>query len=359
MKRWQFWVGVLIGAACVGWAVSQVEDWGEFRQALQHQANWVYVIPIIAGYFAVMFLRAVRWRFILSQCGRASLSSTWTSTLVCYMGNNIFPLRAGEFMRVFMIGKLEPSITFSSGLATVVVERLFDFLSVLVMLGMVLALIEFPEGGLMFTAGGEQYNMENLINNLGRGTLFGAVVLFIFLFLLYIKTDIALKVAGFFMKPLPDAFSAKLLDMLRTFSSGLTIMGRPKALFTVAGLSAVTWSINLIPVWLTGLALGFSLSIVDVLFLMMAGAAAASIPGPPGFLGTFHAINQKAFTFLTEASGGVALLFAIILHACYYVPITIAGVIAAKRAGFSVNRLREESEEIEENTEPESDCKSD
>ncbi len=347
MKKWQFWLGVLIGAICIFWAFSQIEDWNAFGQALAHRANYFYLIPITAAYFAIMLIRTLRWRVILNECGHTRLSSVWTSLLVCYMGNNIFPLRAGEFMRVFMVGKLEEEISYSSALATVVVERLFDFLGILAFLALVLVWIEFPADGLIVNVGGEDYNLETLITNMGWGTLAGTGLLLVFLFFLYLKTDFVLSLSAWFMKPLPEKWREKILDTLRTFAAGLAIMGRPRSLALVTFLSLAAWIVNLTPIWLAGLALGYNISLINCMFLMVVGGAAASIPGPPGFIGTFHALNQKAFTFMLGADPGVALLFAIMVHGCYYFPITIAGAIAARRAGYSLTRLREEAEEAE------------
>lgn len=341
MKRWHFWLGVIISIAGIAFVISRIENWKQFGDSFL-EADYLLLAPIIAAYFLVMFLRAVRWKYILDQCGHASLGNTWVSILVCYMGNNIFPLRAGEFMRVFLIGKQEQSISYSTALATVVVERLFDFLVMLIFLAVVLMVIPFPP---------EYEKLESLIHGFGAGTLAGAVALFVFLFLLNARSEFMIGLIGRISKPLPARLSEPLLTVLEKFSSGLVIMGRPRALFTVLVMSAIVWLVNLVPVWLSGLAFDIHISFIGTMFMLVVGAAAAAIPATPGFFGTFHAFNQQALVFLMGVGNEKALSFAIILHAAYYFPMVVAGAVAAWREGYSLTRLRREAENTHDQAE--------
>lgn len=355
MKRWQLWLGIVISLGCIAYVVLRIDNWDQFGRAFV-EARYIYLIPIIASYFLIMFLRAVRWRYILNHCGHASLRNSFTSILVCYMGNNVFPLRAGELMRVFLIGKQEKSVSYSAALATVVVERLFDFMSMLIFLAAVLMLVEFPPERLMVTIGDGQVDLQGVIHSFGAATLAGALVLFAFLVLLNAFTDRVLGISARILKILPRDWGDKLLGALERFSGGLAIMGRPASLFALTGMSVVIWTVNLLPVWLSGLAFNIEIDFSGCMFMLVVGSAAASIPGPPGFFGTFHAFNQEGLVFLLGVGRGMALSFAIVLHACYYFPLVIAGAAAAWKEGYSLTRLREEAGEIKPD-QPGPDCK--
>ena len=80
MKRWQFWLGALLSLVCISLALSQVEDWSRFWRALV-EAHYLYLVPVIASYFLIMFLRAVRWQYIMNQAGRAGLRNAWVSII--------------------------------------------------------------------------------------------------------------------------------------------------------------------------------------------------------------------------------------------------------------------------------------
>ncbi len=339
MKRWHFWAGVLISAACIAFVLWQVEDWHRFGRSFI-EAHWWLLIPIVASYFAVMFFRALRWRFILNQCGRVSLRNSFVSILVCYMGNNVFPLRAGEFMRVFLIGRQEESITYSAALATVVVERLFDFLVMLVFLAAVLMIVPFSD---------EYKRLEAAVHHTGTATLIAAALLFSFLMLLHARTDVLMPWMEKVMAILPQRPRKAALDSIKRFASGLVIMGRPRALVALVGMSVFVWVVNLLPVWLSGLAFNIDIDFFGCMFMLVIGSAAASIPATPGFFGTFHAFNQQGLVFLKpEVDAGTALSFAVVLHSCYYFPLIAAGAIALWREGYSLMKLREESQELEQ-----------
>jgi uncharacterized protein (TIRG00374 family) len=334
MKRWQFWLGVAISVACIGFVVSQVKNWGEFGRAFVEADYWL-LIPIVASYFVVMLVRGWRWQYILNHCGHVGLGNSVKAILVCYMGNNIFPLRAGEFMRVFLIGKQEPSVSYGAALATVVVERLFDFVVMLLFLAVVLFTISFPE---------KYQDLEKTIHESGAGTLAGAVVLFTALVLLYARPEQMIRLIGRALFFLPKKYRELILGIIRKSMSGLAIMGRPSALLATLGLSILVWTINLLPVWLSGLAFGIHLGFLDNMFMLVVGAAAAAIPATPGFFGTFHFFNQQALVFLIGVDAAVALSFAIVLHATYYFPTVIAGALVAWKDGYSLTRLRHDAE---------------
>jgi hypothetical protein len=332
MKRWHFWLGVAISAACIAFALKQVDDWGQFGRSFR-DADYLYIVPTIAAYFLILFIRAIRWRYILNQCGRVSLRNTWNAILVCYMGNNVFPFRAGELMRVFLIGRTEPSVSYSSALATVVVERLFDFLVVLIALALVLLFISFPAGSEKLAA---------TVRDFGAMTLLGALILFGFLFLLHLRTAFVLRLSRRLLSPLPERFSKTIIAALERFAAGLSIMSRPRAMLAVFGLSAVAWAVNLTPVYLSGLAFGVHINLVTTAFMTVVGAAAASIPAAPGFFGTFHVLNQQALVFALGLDPAIALSIAVVIHATYYFPVTLAGALVAWRQGYSLTKMREE-----------------
>ncbi len=347
MKRRHFWFGVFISLAFIGLALSQIQDWSKFGEAFSRAYHW-YLVPIIGSYFLVIFLRALRWRYILNQTGRVGIRTTFSAMLICYMGNNVFPLRAGEFMRIFLVGKKEESVSYSESMATVVVERLFDFLVMLIFLAIVLMFISFPD---------KYKKLEGLVHNFGTGTLAGAVAILVFLLVLYLRTESIIAVLERVLHILPDRFKEKILAAVRRFAAGLVIMGRPGALFMVLVAGIFIWSVNMLPIFFTGLAFELEIGVVGGLFLLVVGAAAASIPAAPGFIGVFHSFNQLGLIYIMSAAYSVdvstekALAFATILHACYYFPLIAAGAFAAWGEGYSLTRLRKEAEQSEETIE--------
>ena len=80
------------------------------------------------------WVRALRWRSLLSGGRTASLDSLYSATMIGFMANNVLPFRLGEFVRAWALARREKCST-TMVLATVVVERVVDMLDLLAILG--------------------------------------------------------------------------------------------------------------------------------------------------------------------------------------------------------------------------------
>ena len=97
MKRWLFWVGVLISAVCLYWVLSKI-DFALLWQYIVH-ANYWWILPGIAVYFVAVWVRAWRWHYLLRPLKSISTRTMFPIVAIGYMGNNIYPYRAGELLR--------------------------------------------------------------------------------------------------------------------------------------------------------------------------------------------------------------------------------------------------------------------
>ncbi len=192
MKNWRFWVGIFISAFFIWLALRGVEDWNGFFNSLL-QANYIYVIPAILGFFLILLVRTFRWHYIIGSLAQVGLWRTFVAINICYMGNNIFPFRAGEFLRVWVLGRRE-QVPMSALLATVVVERLFDFVTMLLLLVVLLFTFSFPE---------QYQDMQAALHKGGILAIVAVSVLLVCLYLLFAATDFMMRVIGVFLTPLP------------------------------------------------------------------------------------------------------------------------------------------------------------
>ena len=131
MKRWQFRLGVLISAVFLYFALKGL-NLGEFWQSVK-SANYWWIIPGVAVFFVGLWVRAWRWHYLLKPIKKIPTKVMFPITCIGYMGNNIYPARAGEVLRAVVLKRRE-GVPVSASLATVIVERIFDGV---VMLGFV------------------------------------------------------------------------------------------------------------------------------------------------------------------------------------------------------------------------------
>jgi hypothetical protein len=335
VKNWKFWLGVAVSLVFIYIAVLQIKDRATFFNSLR-AADWRFVLLMIAGYMLVFALRTVRWQFILSSVAKPSLASTFIALVICYMGNNIFPLRAGEVLRVYVLNRRH-QIPISSGLATVVVERLADVISMLIFMGVLMLTLNFPP---------EYRAIESAIHKGGILAVVSTLALLVFLYGLYIGSSLVERMVERLIRVFPARWQESIKGLLKSFVEGLHILGKPARLLYLLLLSLAVWLVNLLPVYFVGLSFHWHISSVGCLLLLCLGAVAASIPAAPGFWGTFHYLTSQGLAFLGFGPQETAMSYAIVLHAGYYFPVILLGAILAWREGYSLTSVKQAEQEI-------------
>ncbi|MFQ5754081.1 MAG: lysylphosphatidylglycerol synthase transmembrane domain-containing protein, partial [bacterium] len=141
MKR-KVIIGIAISAIFFYLAFREV-NLQEMLTALKN-ANYIWLLPAFAFMLFSHWVRAVRWRYFLEPIQDVKIHPLFSALIIGYAANNIFPLRLGEFLRAVAIGKTQ-QISKSSAFATVIVERLIDLLSLLVLLSTTVLFFPLPE----------------------------------------------------------------------------------------------------------------------------------------------------------------------------------------------------------------------
>lgn len=126
--KWKLWLGIGISVLFLFLAFRKV-NLHELKKALE-SANYIYLIPAILLTILSLWIRAFRWQYILQPVREIRVSSLFSATMIGFMANNLLPVRLGEFVRAYTIGEKE-RISKSSSLATIVVERIFDGITIL------------------------------------------------------------------------------------------------------------------------------------------------------------------------------------------------------------------------------------
>ena len=123
LKRWQFWLGVMISAVFLYLALRGLEldkAWLSMRTA-----SYWWILPGVLVYFFGVWARTWRWHYMLRPIKAVSLVRLFPVVVIGYMGNNVYPARAGELIRAYVLRKKE-AVSISASLATIIVERIFD-----------------------------------------------------------------------------------------------------------------------------------------------------------------------------------------------------------------------------------------
>ena len=141
MKRFRLWIGIIISILCL-YIAFQGLHFGDFWQVIQ-SVNYWWIIPSVMVYTLAVVIRTWRWRSMLRPIADVPLRRLWPVVVIGYMGNNMYPARAGEVLRSYVLRRRE-GISMSASLATVVLERLFDGLIMLLFVFVTLPFAPLP-----------------------------------------------------------------------------------------------------------------------------------------------------------------------------------------------------------------------
>ena len=331
MKKWQFWLGALISVLFI-WLALRGMRLEEFWAAVQ-DANYIWLLPGIAVYFVGVWVRAWRWHYLLGPIKKIPTQTMFPITTIGYMGNNIYPARAGEVLRAVILNRRE-NVSISSSLATIIAERIFDGV---VMLGFIF--INLPElASLTGDAG--------LIGNIQQVALIGTGIFSAALALFLLAAIFPLKANEFGQRVirslLPPRFHIRFGDLLNKFLGGLASLRSPLHVFMVLITSVIIWLLETGKYWFVMHAFPFQVSFFALMLMNGIVNLATSIPSAPGYIGTFDAPGIAVLTAY-GVHQAVAAGYTLTLHVALWLPITLLGAYYLAREGMKWSEtLREE-----------------
>jgi glycosyltransferase 2 family protein len=303
---WKFWLGVLISVVCFGWVLRGL-NLGQVGQEIRY-ANYWWLIPAVAIYFVAVWARTWRWHYMLRPMGHVPLKQLFPVVVIGYMGNNIYPARAGEFIRSYVLRR-NTGIEMSASLATVLVERVFDGLVMLLFVFVAVPFIVLPTW-LDYTV-----IVATAVFAVALAVLVAAAV----------RPKAFLKLYNAIAnRVLPERMRARAAGLVERFMFGLTSLSRPRDVLMIFATSTVIWLTETLKYWVLMHGFPFSVSYLTMMLMTAVVTLATTIPSAPGYAGTFDAPGIK----ILAASGvaeSIAAGYTLVLHAALLLPITLLG----------------------------------
>ncbi|GAB4505554.1 MAG: lysylphosphatidylglycerol synthase transmembrane domain-containing protein [Anaerolineales bacterium] len=322
MKKWQFWFGVLISILFI-WLALRGLRLEEFWNAVK-QANYWWLLPGVTVYFAGVWVRAWRWHYLLGPIKKIPTRTTFPITTIGYMGNNIYPARAGEVLRAVILKRKE-QVPVSASLATIIVERIFDGV---VMLAFVF--VNLPELAKLTGESGFVGNIQQ-VAVIGTGVFLGALAVFL---LAAMFPQVTARLGQWFIdRFLPAGLREKVSGILHKFLDGLASLRSPFNVLMVFFTSVIIWLLETGKYWFVMHAFDFSVSFFALMLMNGIVNLATTIPSAPGYIGTFDApgIAVLAAYGVEQAT---AAGYTLVLHVALWLPITLLGAYYLAREGI-------------------------
>jgi uncharacterized membrane protein YbhN (UPF0104 family) len=306
-----------------------------FREADPASLAGVVLMAVLTYLF-----RAWRWGFLLAPLARVPLMRLFSITNVGFATGLVIP-RAGEVVRPYLVAR-HHGLKTSAAFASIILERLFDLITVLALFAAYLYVLPLPAA--QTEAPGRALQASGALA--GAGALGALVVL---LFLTY-RREPALALADRLFAWLPARIGGALGRALHSFTLGLGVLrASPGHLLAIGAQSVLVWFVIALGIHLNNRAFGVDLPFHSTFFMLGFLTVGVAVP-TPGMLGGFHAFYKIAllhFAFASDpaAAAATAAAAALSCHALTNLPVLVLGLVFLGREGLSwggVSRLAEE-----------------
>jgi len=271
-------------------------------------ADYWWLVPGIFVYMVGLWFRTWRWQYTLRPLKWVPLVALFPMVCIGYFGNNVFPFRAGEVLRSYVLKRKE-DIDMSSSLATVIIERIADGLVMILFVFLALPFAPMPEGY--------------------RNAVIGMTVTFVGVTILFIwMASQPARIERFYAivagAVLPQRIREPMDGFYRRFMLGLRSLSSPTDVIMIFLISVLIWLTETVKYWFVMHAFDFQVSFLVLMLMNGLVNLATTLPAAPGYIGTFDTPGIKTLqTFGVDPS--VAASYTFTLHAALWVPVTLLG----------------------------------
>ncbi|MEA3429566.1 MAG: lysylphosphatidylglycerol synthase transmembrane domain-containing protein, partial [Thermodesulfobacteriota bacterium] len=308
--------------------------------------NYFWILPSVFIALISFVIRTIRWQVILGAAHTISFWQAFHPLMIAFMLNCILPGRIGELTRPAILHKKD-NIPFSTGLATVAAERLFDIILLILLSITVFAFVHI-DPALDISFGKYHLNRKILIAigagmlKLGAALITGIIIINFSAVRKIVKRLImALPAVFFFMSSdfknrVQERICTPLTNFLENFALGFVMIKNPKKVGICIVLSIIIWSLAALSYYVIALGCpGIRLSYFEIMAVMIIICLFIALPSVPGYWGLWEAGGVFALS-LFGISAKQALGFTLANHVIQIIPVIIIGLVSAMTIGVNI-----------------------
>jgi uncharacterized protein (TIRG00374 family) len=324
--------GILCALAiAILWWFGRKLDWVEVRQALgqTNKSLLAFAVVIVCSSY---LLRAYRWGALLAPLGPARIKHLFAATTIGF-GAVFLIGRMGEVVRPVILPLREPRVRASASFVTIMVERIYDMLAVVVL---------FAANLLWFVP------PSKVASELSRVRITGIVLLVAVLSgvagLVWYRHRSSSAVAwvdnrlhrwGF----IPQRITRVVISTMEQLARALRVLANARELAVTIAWTALIWGGIVVANLLVLRAFGLNFGVTQAIFVLGWSLVGSLVPTPGGAAGAFHAATAAGLIFL-GVERETAAAISIVMHVIDFGPSVIFGFFYFVRGDINFARLR-------------------
>jgi uncharacterized protein (TIRG00374 family) len=324
-KRLIVAVGLMISLFFLWLALRNLKP-EEFFASLQNvQVGWIAVGTVV--YFGAVLIISLRWQFLLRPIQAVPLLSLASIVCVGYMGNNVYPLRAGEALRIYLLRR-NHNVPAARSTTVVIVERVFDGIVMLAFIFTALLTVQ------------TQSDAVNKVATIAAPLFFVAMAVF---FILAARPDLLRRFVKLILRVVPGRLHEIIEHLSEEVIHGLEALRTPVNLIGAVITSFLSWGVEALVYWMVMKAFGFDLPYAAALLTVGTVNLAGLIPASAGGFGVYEFFVTAVLTAL-GVSPSSAAAYAIVVHLVIWLPVTLVGFALLTRMGLGWSTVTEAQE---------------
>jgi glycosyltransferase 2 family protein len=316
-----------ISAALLLLVINSIRGEADQLTAALGAADWRLIVPAVGLYFIGVWLRSARWKLLLPT-HNVKTTTLFRALVVGFTINNLLPLRMGEVARAYLLARW-CRISYGATIASLVVERVLDGLSLAVLLLVALRLLPGAPGYLL------------VVGVLAAGGFLGGAVL---LAIAAWRASALTALASFLARWLPSRIGLALMRVAENFAQSLALVHDPLRLVRLMGLSLLAWCFELGLFFVLQASFGLPASYPLALLVGSAANFATLIPSSPGYVGTFDGVLINVLHDVAGVAAGQAAAYDVVVHAALFLPVVIVGTLVLWRSHVTIDQITHTAE---------------
>jgi len=334
-----------LAAGLVALFLRNVDLWGVASNIVRARPEWLALS--LASMVVNLALRALRWRYLLEPLGHTTFANAFRATAVGFAANSILPARAGEVIRPYFLARQTrhtsrggSGMSATGAFATIILERLLDVVTVLVLL----ASYVFVFGR---DLGRTNPTMFAGVKYAGATAAVGALAALVVLFVLAGDPARLGRTMTRLEQVLPSTLAGLIARIAEKFARGLGAIRRPGRLLVALLWSFPLWLSIAAGIWCVAVAFRFAVPFTGSFLLIALLVIGVTVP-TPGAIGGFHEAFRIGATMFYGAPDEAAVGAAIVLHLFSIGPALLLGLLFAAREGLNVAAMRQLADQPEQ-----------